>query len=126
MDILHLERSTKLHRVFAEIFKQNFARALGRLLTQTEIDTLESSTLCFSLMRLEMVERRSQLFRTPLEAEELYRFLQVGVQAHCHELRCEFEAAASELGVATQPTADGSLLVLEERLLTDAKQAGQR
>jgi hypothetical protein len=125
MDILHLERSTKLHRAYAEIFKQNFARALGRALTQTEIDTLESATLCFSGMRLEILERRSQGFRTPLDAEEEYRFLQVGVQAHCHELRCEFEAAARELGVATQPTSDESLLVFEERLLTDAKQAGQ-
>lgn len=121
MDLLTLERNTKIHRALADSFKASFVRCWQRPLTEVEVAVIESAPLCFSFMRLEVIGLDLDRSENIEDADEIYRFLSSEVSAAHSELLQIYERQAAAVGLLQPDSPERNFLVLEERLLAHAQ-----
>jgi len=125
MDISQLVRNVKMHRAYADVFKQHFTRLSGRAPSQMEIETLENAPLCLSGMRLELIELKLSRASTLSELASEFEFMRKEVESARVELQESYEAVAVRYGLHVPATRTATYLALEEELLRHVQQQGR-
>lgn len=117
MDKIILERDVQLHRAFSDSFIFHFERLNSKPCTKEERNIIESSTLCCSLMHLEVLELGLINAKTAYEAQEIYKFLHEEVNKYCKSVITYFNNIIQEHSLDFEISNIENLLETEQKLL---------
>lgn len=121
MSLEQLERRSQIHHVFAASLRAALARLWNRSLTDSEVVTVDSSTICCSFMSLEALEARLTHAATVAIADETFGYLVKNVAEGRADVVRAMTGFAAQFGVKVDAPADGNLLAFEDEILEHAR-----
>jgi hypothetical protein len=117
MTLEQLELRSQIHHVFAASLRAALAGLWNRSLTDSEILTVDSSTLCCSFMDLEALEARLTHTGTVGMAYETFCYLVRSVAEGRADVVRSLAGLAAKLDISVDAPAHGNLLTFEDELL---------
>jgi hypothetical protein len=117
VDNADLKRMVQMHDAFSRAFHTHLSRLWGREPSRRETDTLQSFTLCTSLMALESVERGLAQATVVETADEYFAVMESQVQKHSDGAIGQVRRRLSLDESAPDPAKFANLLVWEQALV---------